>query len=76
MKIERPVANSEVADLSILREVQKDLGIKERPQAPVSIPRASSIKSNFLIAVYHSRMLLSENPEAVQAVRVESPSQH
>jgi len=31
MKIERPVANSEVADLSILREVQKDLGIKGRP---------------------------------------------
>jgi NitT/TauT family transport system substrate-binding protein len=30
MKIERPVANSEVADLSILREVQKELGIKGR----------------------------------------------
>jgi NitT/TauT family transport system substrate-binding protein len=30
MKIERPVANSEVADLSILREVHKELGIKGR----------------------------------------------
>jgi NitT/TauT family transport system substrate-binding protein len=30
MKIERPVANSEVADLSILRGVQKELGIKAR----------------------------------------------
>jgi len=30
MKIERPVANSEVADLSILRDVQKELGIKGR----------------------------------------------
>jgi NitT/TauT family transport system substrate-binding protein len=30
MKIERPVANSEVADLSILRDVQKEIGIKAR----------------------------------------------
>ena len=30
MKIDRPVATSEVADLSILREVQKELGIKGR----------------------------------------------
>jgi NitT/TauT family transport system substrate-binding protein len=30
MKIERPVANSEVADLSILREAQKELGIKAK----------------------------------------------
>jgi NitT/TauT family transport system substrate-binding protein len=30
MKIERPVANSEVADLNIIREVQKELGIKPR----------------------------------------------
>ena len=30
MKIDRPVANSEIADLSILREVQKELGIKGR----------------------------------------------
>ena len=30
MKIDRPVANSEVADLSILRDVQKELGIKGR----------------------------------------------
>lgn len=29
MKIERPVANSEVADFSIIREVQKELGIKK-----------------------------------------------
>ena len=29
MKIERPVANSEVADFNIIREVQKELGIKE-----------------------------------------------
>jgi hypothetical protein len=30
MKIERPVANSEVADFNIIREVQKELGIKAR----------------------------------------------
>jgi NitT/TauT family transport system substrate-binding protein len=30
MRIDRPVANSEIADLSILREVQKELGIKGR----------------------------------------------
>jgi NitT/TauT family transport system substrate-binding protein len=30
MKIDRPVANSEVADLTILREVQKEMGIKPR----------------------------------------------
>ncbi|HEV8719105.1 MAG TPA: ABC transporter substrate-binding protein [Candidatus Binatia bacterium] len=30
MKIERPVANSEVADFNIIREVQKELGIKPR----------------------------------------------
>jgi NitT/TauT family transport system substrate-binding protein len=29
MKIERPVANSEVADFNIIREVQKELGIKK-----------------------------------------------
>ena len=29
MKIERPVANTEVADFSIIREVQKELGIKK-----------------------------------------------
>ena len=29
MKIERPVANGEVADLSIVREVQKELGIRK-----------------------------------------------
>ena len=29
MKIERPVANSEVADFNIIRQVQKELGIKE-----------------------------------------------
>ncbi|MBI1997878.1 MAG: ABC transporter substrate-binding protein [Deltaproteobacteria bacterium] len=29
MKIERPVANAEVADFSIIREVQKELGIKK-----------------------------------------------
>ena len=29
MKIERPVANSEVADLNIIREVQKELGIRK-----------------------------------------------
>ena len=30
MKIERPVANAEVADFGIIREVQKELGIKGR----------------------------------------------
>lgn len=30
MKIERPVANAEVADFSIIREAQKELGIKAR----------------------------------------------
>jgi NitT/TauT family transport system substrate-binding protein len=30
MKIERPVANTEVADFNIIREVQKELGIKPR----------------------------------------------
>jgi ABC-type nitrate/sulfonate/bicarbonate transport system substrate-binding protein len=30
MKIDRSVANSEVADLTILREVQKEIGIKPR----------------------------------------------
>jgi NitT/TauT family transport system substrate-binding protein len=30
MKIERPVANTEVADFNIIREVQKELGIKSR----------------------------------------------
>jgi len=30
MKIERPVANSEVADFNIIREVQRELGIKAR----------------------------------------------
>jgi NitT/TauT family transport system substrate-binding protein len=30
MKIERPVANAEVADFSIIREVQRELGIKAR----------------------------------------------
>ena len=29
MKIERPVVNSEVADFTIIREVQKELGIKK-----------------------------------------------
>src|SRR3990172_7423251 len=29
MKIERPVANAEVADFSVIREVQKELGIKK-----------------------------------------------
>ena len=29
MKIERPVANSEVADFNIIREVQKELGIRK-----------------------------------------------
>jgi hypothetical protein len=29
MKIERPVANSEVADFTIIREVQKVLGVKK-----------------------------------------------
>jgi ABC-type nitrate/sulfonate/bicarbonate transport system substrate-binding protein len=30
MKIERPVANSEVADFTLIRDVQKELGIKPR----------------------------------------------
>jgi NitT/TauT family transport system substrate-binding protein len=30
MKIERPVANSEVADFNLIRDVQKELGIKPR----------------------------------------------
>jgi len=29
MKIDRPVVNSEVADFTIIREVQKELGIKK-----------------------------------------------
>jgi hypothetical protein len=29
MKIERPVANSEIADFNIIRDVQRELGIKK-----------------------------------------------
>ncbi len=44
MKIERPVANSEVADLSILRDVQKELGSKLLGRFPSFSPAIKALE--------------------------------